>query len=108
MNTIGCRFGGGIDSLVDQGQSGPGIKLRYGDAIYGGREILDKRFYTDLPKWNRHVRRRLRANPPLYGPVNREFLQIRRKSLVFDQNRLKGSSPGTNNSFGAYWKWDFH
>jgi hypothetical protein len=47
-------------------------------------------------------------NPLLNGPVNKEFLQIRRKSLVFDQNELKGTSPGTTGSFGAYWKWDFH
>jgi hypothetical protein len=45
-------------------------------------------------------------NPPLDGPANSEYLQIKRKSLVFDQNELKGSGLGATPL--AFWRWDFN
>jgi hypothetical protein len=107
VNTIGCHFSGGSSGsvLVPEEDAGPGIKLRYGDAIYAGREILNTSYYTISQSGIDMFGDDCADNPPLNGPVNREYLQIKRKSLVFDQNELQGSIPGDTPL--AFWRWDF-
>jgi hypothetical protein len=104
-NTIGCHFSGHGNEPLDPTNSSPGVNLEYGDAIYAGRVTLIKRFYFIFQTGIDMFGDDCAANPLVDGPANPDFLRIRRKSLVFDQNELKGSSPG--DTPGAFWKWDF-
>jgi hypothetical protein len=106
VNTIGCHLDGGGTKAVDEGNSGPGVKLEYGDAVYLGTESLQARFYTIYQSGTDMFGDDCAANPLVGGPSNVDFLQIHRRSLVFDQNELTGSSPG-DTPLGI-WRWDFH
>ena len=82
----------------------PGIKLKYGNAIYLDAEALNKplytTYYTGIDMFGEP------CSPPSFdGPRNLDFLQIQRRRLVFDQTELKGSSPG-DMPF-SIWRWDF-
>jgi CARDB len=103
INTIGCHLSGSGTQPVDEDNSGPGIKLKYGDGIYQGTESVYKRFYkiyfTGINMFGED------CTQAVDGPANPDFLQIHRESLLFDQDELKGSSPG--DTPGGIWRWDF-
>ena len=105
VNTIGCHLTGSGTQPVNEGNSGPGVKLMYGDAIYLGTEALYKRFYKIYQSGIDMFGEDCAAKPLVDGPVSPDFLQIHRRSLVFDQKELKGSSPG--DTPGAIWRWSF-
>ena len=105
VNTIGCHLSGSGTKPVNQNNSGPGVKLRYGDATYLGTESIFNRFYKIYQSGINMFGEDCALNPPVDGPVNPDFLQIHRGGLVFDQKELKGSSPG--DTPGAIWRWNF-
>src|SRR5207249_6332098 len=78
VNTIGCHLSGSGTEPVDEDNSGPGIKLKYGNAIYLGTEALDKRFYkiyfTGIDMFGESCAQ------SVDGPTNPDFLQIHRRS----------------------------
>jgi hypothetical protein len=106
INTIGCHLSGSGTEPVDENNSGPGIKLKYGDAIYAGREALDKRFYK-IHQSGTNMFGEPCSPTPVDGPANRDFLEIPRRSLVFDQRELKGRSHIGGGEAAATWRWDF-
>ncbi|MGZ8665493.1 MAG: CARDB domain-containing protein [Solirubrobacterales bacterium] len=100
----GCTLSGSGTKAVDESNSGPGIRLAYGKAAYLGTESLNQPFFQIY--WTGTGPFGPCGPHSEDGPKNRDFLQIPRRSLVFDQNRLKGSF-GESGGEAVSWRWDF-
>jgi hypothetical protein len=100
----GCTLSGSGTKAVDASSSGPGIRLAYGKAKYLGTESLNQPFFQIY--WTGTGPFGPCGPHSEDGPKNRDFLQIPRRSLLFDQNRLQGSL-GESGAEAVSWKWDF-
>jgi hypothetical protein len=100
----GCTLSGSGTKAVDESSSGPGIRLAYGKATYLGTESLNQPFFQIY--WTGTGPFGPCGPHSEDGPKNRDFLQIPRRRLVFDQNRLKGSF-GESGGEAVSWRWDF-
>jgi hypothetical protein len=102
VTTGGCSFTG--DGVRDFDHlSGP--VLDYFDGSYQGKAVTTTFFTVFLtPVPNSPYCTNSSTVP---GPTTREIFNIKEpQDLLFDQNELKGSTPG--DTPGAIWKWDFN
>lgn len=102
VNINSCRWSGSGSQAIDETNSAPGIRLKYGDGRYLGTVALNARFYTITisSEFNPEI-----CSNTTPGPAFLDFLTIGPRDLSFNQNQLMGRF--NDRVFDITWKWDF-